>query len=439
MSNAPQVVNFQALPKQLALIGSDARETMLSGGLGSGKTLALCLWLVRRAVTPGARELLVRKTNAALPRSIMRTLTEGDGDTPPVLPPGTYDHAKVEQSIRIKGGGEIVYTGVDDPLRLGSINATGAAVEEAAELSESDYRAVRGRVRVAVPGLVPRLALVTNPGGPEHHLARRFGLDGQSKPAPGCRAITVTTAENPHLPAEYVGDISSFTGADRARLFAGQWVKAEGLVYSQFDRASMIVHRAGPWVETVVGQDAGFNDPDALLVVCRDADGRLHVADEFVESGLLVDRVIEQAQQFRERYNAKTFAVDPSAARLRAELESKGLPVTKAENAIMDGIRAVQRYMVREGDGTPRFTVEPHCVKLLRELDSYAWHPTRTDTPLDLNNHAADALRYAVCALDGNARPLAMAASTDLADEFEAPKRRRRGGPVARLGGDIFW
>ncbi|MEM6504799.1 MAG: phage terminase large subunit [Planctomycetota bacterium] len=403
-AETPNTTTFHALPKQLAFINSEHRETMLCGGLGSGKSLALCLRLAMRASVKGARELLIRKTNAAIGRSILHTLLRGDGQTPPVLPAGAYDHAKTEQTIRIKGGGEIVYSGVDDPQRLGSVNATGAAVEEAVELAEQDYRMVRGRVRVELPGLKPSIYLATNPGGPTHHLAKRFGLDEQSKPEPGCIALTVATDENPHLPTEYVQDIGRLAGADRGRFFEGRWVKAEGLVYPGFDTNTMVQHRDEQWAQVVVGQDAGFNDPDALLVVCRDHAGRVHVADEFCGSGLLTDQVVEEAHKLRERYGASIFAVDPSAARLRAELEQAELPVVKAENAVLDGIRAVQRYMMTEGDGTPRFTVEPHSVHLLRELASYAWHPDRTDVPIDRNNHLADALRYGVCQLDGFAR-----------------------------------
>lgn len=434
---SPQTTTFHALPKQLAFIRSTARETMLCGGLGSGKSLALCLRLAMRASTPGARELLIRKTNAAIGRSILHTLLQGDGKTPPILPAGSYDHAKSEQTIRIRGGGSIVYSGIDDPQRLGSVNATGAAVEEAVELGEADYRMVRGRVRVELPDLNPAIYLATNPGGPEHHLAKRFGLDGHSTPAPGCRSITVATDENPHLPAEYVADIGRLAGADRGRFFDGLWVKAEGLVYPGFDANAMVMHRDEQWEQVVVGQDAGFNDPDAMVVVCRDHDGRVHVADEFAGSGLLTDQVIEQAHKLRERYNASAFAVDPSAARLRAELERAGLPVAKAENAILDGIRAVQRYMVTEGDGTPRFTVEPHCVHLLRELASYAWDPKRADTPIDRNNHQMDALRYGVCRLDGFARQVYIGGS--MLDELDDDDAGDDWNNFVRGGSDGFY
>lgn len=390
----------------MAFIASPAREMIASGGYGSGKSLALALKLAMRASVPGAHELLIRKWNVTLHKSTLRTLLEGDGDTPPVLPHGTYRHNKVEQQVHINKGGTISYLGTDQAEKLGSINATGAAIDEAAELSQADYLMIRGRCRSRAEGLANQVYMATNPKGPRHFLAIRFGLDGQSTPAPNSEALFMATDENPYLPTDYIADLSSLTGTDRKRCFEGRWVQAEGLVYSQFDSARMIRRRESQWQQIVVGQDAGFNDPDVMLVICKDGDGRVHVAAEWCMSGQLMDAVVEQAHRFREQFNVSKFAVDPSAARLRETLTQAGLQVEKAENAILDGIRAVQRYMVIDGTGEPMFTVDPSCEHLIRELESYAWHADRADVPIDKFNHCCDAMRYGVMAMDhpgGNA------------------------------------
>ena len=370
MATDTSVVTIQALPKQLEFLQSDATWTLLSGGFGCGKSLAVAIKLAMRAAVPGAREILARKYFATLGRSTLSTLLEGDGDQPPILPVGKYSHNKSTHVIRIHGGGQIDYLGIDTPEKLGSINATGAAIDEAAELSEHDVIMLRGRCRSRVQGLSRQVYMATNPAGPHHHLAKRFGLDGRSTPQPGHRSILMRTDENVYLPSEYIDDLDRLTGADRARFFEGRWVAAEGLVYPQFDHNAMVRSRPSPWTRVVCGQDAGFNDPDALIVVCQDADGRIHVADEWCKSGQLIDAVVEQAHRFREAHGVSEFAVDPSAARLRETLTAAGLYVTKAENSILDGVRTCQRYMTIDGDGLPRFTVDPCCVNLIKELQS---------------------------------------------------------------------
>ncbi len=359
-----------------------------------------------RASIPGAREILARKYFSTLGSTTLRTLLDGDGPTPPILPAGTYRHNKTAHTIRINGGGEIIYVGCDTPEKLGSINASGCAIDEAAELSKQDLIMLRGRCRLQPQNLKPQTYMVTNPQGPLHHLATHFGLDGHTKPAPKTLAILMATSENYHLPQDYVDELDRLTGADRARLFEGKWVQAEGLVYPDFDMHRMVKHRKGPWEKVVVGQDAGFNDPDVMLVVCKDAEGNLHVAQEFYENQQSMDKVVEAAKRIYSEFHPAAFAVDPSAARLRDELYmNHSLPVVKAENPILDGIRAVQRYMVVEGDGTRRFTIDPSCKNTIRELGSYAWAVQRTgetkDVPTDKWNHAMDALRYAVMELDG--------------------------------------
>ena len=94
------------------------------------------------------------------------------------------------------------------------------------------------------------------------------------------------------------------------------------------------------------------------------------------------------------------FAVDPSAARLRETMIQRGLDAVRAENPILDGIRVVQRHMTIDGEGTPQFTVDPVCVNLIKELESYAWRADRADTPVDKFNHCADGLRYGVMCLE---------------------------------------
>src|SRR5690606_16185135 len=145
-------------------------------------------------------ELLVRKYNATLQRSTLRTLLHGDGDTPPVLPAGTYRHHKQHQQIQLHGGGSISYLGSDEPQKLGSINATGAAVDEAAELSEADLVMLRGRCRSKHGSLNNQIYMATNPQGPRHHLAIRFGLDGAATPADDQKRLVIfaRTDDNPN-------------------------------------------------------------------------------------------------------------------------------------------------------------------------------------------------------------------------------------------------
>ena len=213
----PPTLDAEVLPKQMQFLTAPEREVLYSGAFGAGKSRALCWKLVTRASVPGAIELLVRKTNVALKRSTLKTLLESDGDLPAVLPAGAYTHNKSMQTIRIHGGGEIMYFGLDDPDKIGSTPATGVAIDEATELTEKDYTALRGRIRVKVKGLPRQIYSATNPGAPSHHLAQRFGLASDCEAAPDTKVITTRTADNFFLPADYVADLNTFSGVARKR------------------------------------------------------------------------------------------------------------------------------------------------------------------------------------------------------------------------------
>ena len=409
MTDPPTTITVTALEKQLQFIQSPIRETLGSGGYGSGKSMALALRCAMRATVPGARELLVRKWFSTLGRSTLSTLLQGDGHNPPALPPGCYTHNKTEHTIKIHGGGEIRYLGCDERQKLGSINSTGCGIDELAELTYQDYVMCRSRCRSVVDGLQSAVYAVTNPSGPLHWAAKHWGLDGATTPAKGTDTITMRTPDNVYLPREYVDELSRLVGADRARCFEGRWVQAEGLVYPDFDHNVMIRSHTGEWSRVVCGVDCGVNDPDVLLPVARDEAGRVHILDEFCKSHQSIDGTIDQAVTFKDRYGVDVFAVDPSAARMREAMEARGLYVVKAKNAILDGIRCVQRTMTIDGDGTPNFIVDPICQNLIRELGSYAWQTGKvaepTDKPIDAFNHSLDALRYAACELDESTSP----------------------------------
>lgn len=393
----PNAIHWNLLPKQADFLEADARELLYSGAFGAGKSRSLCMKLVMRASKPGAREGLCRKWLATLRASTLKTLLEPEGDLPPVLPAGAYTWNKSERVINIIGGGQIYYFGLDDPGKVGSLNLSGCGIDEAFELEETDYTMLRGRCRLKLAGLTNQLYGATNPAEPSHHLAQRFGLAAGTTAKPNCMAIRTRSVDNWHLPDAYLADLLTFQGVARARYVEGEWVGAEGLIFDRWDRTTMVRHRAGPWRTVVVGQDHGYSNPAAMLVVCQDEAGRIHVAHEFYKAKQLEPQIIEAAERIKAEYTPEAFIVDPSAAALRATMASAGLPVREADNDVFAGINKVQKYIVMDG-GEPRLTVDPTCTNLIRELETYEWMPGK-DKPVKSNDHAVDALRYAIMQL----------------------------------------
>lgn len=398
------------LPKQLDFLHSTAREVGYSGAFGAGKTRALCYRAVARASRPGAREALVRKHLTALKATTLKTLLEPEGDLPPVLPAGSYEHNKADKTIRIRGGGEIVYFALDDPDKVGSFNLSGCGIDEVVELAERDYTQLRGRIRLQIDGLPNQIYWACNPGPPTHFIAERFGLALGARPADGCEAIQTTSRENTFLPADYLADLETFTGVAHKRYVLGLWVGSEGLVYDSWNRSEHVRSRPpAELVRWIIGLDDGYTNPMAAILIGLDPDDRLHVLEERYRSGLAMSEKVRHVSELEARVRAaggrlEMIIADPAAAQLIREVRDAGLPVTdKVDKSIFDGIQQVQQRLRVQGDGLPRLTVEPTCVNVQREVETYEWRErsgVRIDEPIKAHDHALDALRYAVRYLD---------------------------------------
>lgn len=155
------------------------------------------------------------------------------------------------------------------------------------------------------------------------------------------------------------------------------------------------------------GIDFGYNDPFVCLWVGKDSDGRYYVFDEHFAPERTT---FEHAAEINSRpwsytqptiYGA-TYA-DRSGAQDIHDLSQLGV---KCQGAITKtpGQRAVllNDLMRTRGDGKPRLFVSAKCANLIREIDTLRWAQgtekrNAGENPLDKDNHAIDAMGYAIC------------------------------------------
>lgn len=397
---APAEVRRKLLPKQMRFVRAEDRFLMYSGCFGGGKSVAICAKILSRASKPGAREGLCRKTLVSLKATTLRTLLDGDGpDVPAMLPPGTYTHNKAEKVIKIKGGGEIVYFGLDDPTKIGSYNLSGCGIDEAVEISLDDWIMLQGRIRTRVPGLPNQIYGATNPGKPSHWIAESFGLSGGDEPEEDYAAISTRVTDNHYLDPAYVKSLSRLEGVSYKRFFLGLWAGAEGVVYDRFNRDEHVAIRSDGWAKSIIACDYGYNDPFAAISLRMDHKGAIHQDREIYESSLTEPEMIGLVEGMIDDHS--TVIVDNSIPALIESMRRKGLPAfpcVKGKDSVKNGIMHVQSLL-----GQGQFTIDPSCVKTIDEFESYEWRKTRdgktTDTPVDSMNHAMDAIRYGVAEL----------------------------------------
>ncbi|MGO2112957.1 MAG: PBSX family phage terminase large subunit, partial [Pseudoclavibacter sp.] len=268
--------------------------------------------------------------------------------------------------------------------------------------------------RMSPPGA--KLIGTTNPDGPRHWLKTEY-LDRIDRgELPDWRRFHFTMDDNPSLTADYIASLKrEYTGLWYRRFILGEWVAAEGAIYSDFtDQRHVIPWRDMPPLDRIVGVgiDHGTSNPTAaiLLGITREPRPRLIAIDEWAhqperDGGQLAD--IEQSRRFRAwlaqphtphgdgLVNVRTVYADPAAASLRKQLRDDNVPTRAARNEVIDGIRTVASLLA-----TDQLVITDRCRLLLDELPGYVWDEKATedghDAPVKHNDHAVDALRYIV-------------------------------------------
>lgn len=391
------------IPKQRAFFDAKAPECCYSGGYGAGKSRALLYKLVyRRLQHPRAIALVGRAKLQDTIETLLPLLLEWDGACPPILAPGQYSYVKSDRTIRIVGGGLIRLVGFGatnrgslEKGRIRGHNVTDLAIDQAEELLEKQYLDVTGRLRATGEGLTRQANLSCNPSYPSHWIAKRFGFLPGTTPMPGCWGITAASADNPHLPPDYITRLNSYTGVMRERYVLGRWVAAEGAIYDNFRREVHVQRRTGPWAYTLIGCDDGISDPAAYYRVDVDNDGRAHFSREVYARGLAMQHKVASVLALGTPDQVRAVVVDPSAASLKLELRKVGYVVIDADNTILPGIGAARERMESGVDGQPMTTIDPCCKSLIEEVEAYIWDPEAAkETPVQGNDHACDVLRY---------------------------------------------
>jgi phage terminase large subunit len=180
----------------------------------------------------------------------------------------------------------------------------------------------------------------------------------------------------------------------------GEFVSYEGLVY-EWDEGNYIpVNRLPPmedFAQVIGGVDFGWTDPAAAYVLGY-KDGVWHVIDGIYESRLEPNDFAVAIGDLGERYRVTRWYADSARPDAIADLNSRGLPVLPVvKPKIEDRIREMAMFA-----DNYRLKVSHRCPDVKNELQSYQYPDgdrlmrDRNRNPIDRNNHALDAIGYAI-------------------------------------------
>jgi PBSX family phage terminase large subunit len=376
---APEQRRTLALfPRQRRFVQDTARYPASIGGIGSGKTFVGAAKVISR-INRKELGLVCAPTYKILRDATQRTLFEMLREL------GVeYQFNKGDNHLTVPATGhEIIFRSLDDPDNLRGPNVSYAWIDEAAYISADAWRVVKGRTRV---GDLQQAWITGTPKG------RNWIWDEWVKNADDRHTMyRFRTGENPTPSPDFVQSLG-YEGKFAQQELGGEFVSFEGLVYSAFDREKSVhpVDTTG-W-RTVGGVDVGARNPTAVLTVCVAGDERVHIAREFYQRNLGSTDILSAIESESDRAGFENIYIDPSAAAYITDLLNDGYPATKANNDVQTGIQRVSSVI-------PRLTVDPSCVHTIAEFESYQYpdeDKANNDKPLKQNDHAMDALRYAL-------------------------------------------
>ncbi|NLJ61627.1 MAG: hypothetical protein GX338_11850 [Firmicutes bacterium] len=377
---------------QYEFIVSDAPNVVFQAGAGAGKTWAgVCKALLNARRSPGSRGMFVAPSFPQLQQAVMPHLLTLGGDMGLLT---LWDWQKQQNRIVLPNGSEFWLRSADNPAALLGADLAWCVGDEVALWKRQAYDYLMGRLRQ--PGYPHQAAFTFTPKG------RNWCWEVLGVEREGLEIIRASTFTNPFLEDDYHERLRREYG-EGTQLWQqevlGEYVAWEGLVYPQFGVDTHIIEPPADIVTAVGGVDWGWTNPGVMLVLGVAADGTFHVLHETYEREQPIEWWAAEAQRLTARYGVSEWHCDPSEPGNIRALKVAGVEAVAANNAVVPGIAAVSaRIASRE------LLLAPQCVETVRELQAYCWKTRpdgtqRKDEPEKHNDHAMDALRYAVMAL----------------------------------------
>ena len=406
-------------PTQKRWINDKTRELLIEGSAGSGKTLFACYKTIFYGLTyPDSSIYVYRKTLPSLKRTSWKEIRN-------ILQKYKipYHENKSEGTIELGDNSKIYFGALDESSKVRSINADLIYIEQAEELTNSDFyvelmlRLGRGEASKRPDGYAQML-LVVQPESEDHWIYKRYheytdattAYEEQKREAllknePYLSYYEVLSEiqerrktahfhykENLKLPPYQRAYYDQLKYEDYElwlRYSAGQWGKLTDVIYPNYDT---IVKRKD-YDYYSFGIDFGYNNPSCFLLIGW-YDSECYVIDEVYEAELLNNQLIEKCTEMLANHrllpeHLSTGFGDAAEPDRIEEFRQAGYPIDKSIKDVNAKINTTKQTKLH---------IHPACVNTLKEIKGYKYRKNREgktlDEPVKLNDHAMDALAY---------------------------------------------
>lgn len=223
---------MKLLPKQNRAVkylkDDETTELLYGGAAGGGKSALGVLWLIESCQKyPGSRWLMGRSKLKTLKETTLNTFFELSSSLG-ISDQWTYNSQS--STVTWVNGSQIILKDLflypSDPNfdSLGSLEITGAFIDECNQVVFKAWQVVKSRIRYKLKefDLKPMILGTCNPA--KNWVYKKFYKPDVNNALPNYRKfIQALPTDNPHLPESYLEALRNLDNASRERLLNGNW------------------------------------------------------------------------------------------------------------------------------------------------------------------------------------------------------------------------
>ena len=378
------VFNEVYIPYLFSYDERNYRYLVLLGGAGSGKSVFITQRTILRILREkNHRILVVRKVASTLRHSVYKLFKSiiYEWGLEKLF---TFSDSYLTIKCNVSNS-ELVFLGIDNAEKLKSIaGITSIWIEEATELTETDFNQVNLRLR-GKEKAHKEVILTFNPISETHWIKKRF-YDTYNEDV---IRLKTTYLDNKFLDKGYTDVLTGLKDVDPVyyNIYClGEWGNTGSLVWSNY-KIEKLAREDKFYDHIYVGLDFGYTDPSAMVKIGV-KDSELYILREFYQTKLTNTQLIEKLQEFKS-YRIIADCAEPDRIK---EFYQNGFNIT----ACKKGAQSV-RYGIDFVRGR-KIHIDPSCKNFIAEIQNYVYEKDNqgniTENPIGYNDHLMAALRY---------------------------------------------
>lgn len=380
-----------------------ARKQIYFGGSSSGKSAFLAQRTVFDILKGGRNYLVCRAVGKYIRKSVFNEIIK-------LIENWNLSHLftinKSEWVITCSNGYQILFAGLDDTEKIKSITPakgvlTDVWVEEATETNQHSIKQLEKRLRgvdAYTKGETPdkRLTMSFNPILQGHWIHQEYftgWADDQREMSTDDLFILHTTyKDNRFLTAEDITALEDERDEYFYQVYTlGKWGVLGDVIFTNW-KVQDLSGMMDQFTNHRHGLDFGFSsDPAAVLRTHYDRSHKtIYIYDEMYERGLTNDLLAEGVLGMLGQDYVMCDSSEPKSIAELKRYRVNARPVAKGKDSVVHGIQWLQQQEI---------IIHSGCANTIREFQQYQWRKDKDGNaikqPVDRNNHAIDALRYA--------------------------------------------